>query len=52
MAVDALGHLPAVHVTPADEQCWAQVRTLCEEVLQATGQSVELAWPDQDYMGG
>lgn len=32
MAVDTLGHLLAVHVTPADEQERAQVDTLCEAV--------------------
>ncbi|CAB5722637.1 Uncharacterised protein [Delftia tsuruhatensis] len=46
MAVDTLGHLLAVHVTPADEQERAQVRTLCEQVQQATGHSVDLAWAD------
>lgn len=35
-AVDTLGHLLAVHVAPADEQERAQVRTLCEQVPQAT----------------
>lgn len=47
MAVDTLGHLLAVHVTPADEQERAQVRTLCEQVQQATGHSVDLAWADR-----
>lgn len=41
----------AVHVTPADEQERAQVRTLCEQVQQATGHKVELAWADQGYTG-
>lgn len=31
MAVDTLGHLLAVHVTPADEQERAQVQRLCED---------------------
>ncbi len=52
MAVDTLGHLLAVHVTPADEQERAQVRTLCEQMQQATGHTVELAWADQGYTGG
>lgn len=52
MAVDTLGHLLAVHVTPADEQMRAQVRTLCAQVQQATGHTVELAWADQGYTGG
>ena len=51
MAVDTLGQLLAVHVTPADEQERAQVGVLCEAVQQATGQSVELAWGDQGYTG-
>ena len=44
MAVDTLGHLLAVHVTPADEQERAQVHRLCEDVQQATGHTVQLAW--------
>ena len=51
MAVDTLGHLLAVHVTPADEQERAQVQRLCEDVQQATGQTVQLAWADQGYTG-
>jgi transposase len=42
MAVDTLGHLLAVHVTPADEQERAQVHKLCEDVQQATGHTVQL----------
>lgn len=51
MAVDTLGHLLAVHATPADEQERAQVRALCEQVQQATGHTVEVAWADQGYTG-
>lgn len=51
MAVDTLGHLLAVHATPADEQERAQVRTLCEQMQQATGHTVEVAWADQGYTG-
>lgn len=51
MAVDTLGHLLAVHVTPANEQERAQVQQLCEAVQDATGQSVEVAWADQGYTG-
>lgn len=46
-----LGHLLAVHVTPADEQERAQVHKLCEDVQQATGHSVQRAWADQGYTG-
>ena len=51
MAVDTLGHLLAVHVTPANEQERAQVALLCETVQEATGQTVKLAWADQGYTG-
>jgi transposase len=48
MAVDTLGHLLAVHVTPAYEQERAQVRTLCEQVQQATKpQATRWSWPGQ-----
>jgi transposase len=51
IAVDTLGHLLALHVTPADEQERAQVEALAEAVQQATGGSVELAYVDQGYTG-
>lgn len=51
MAVDTLGQLLAVHVTPADEQERAQVAALCEQVQMATGETVTLAWADQGYTG-
>ena len=51
MAVDTLGHLLALHVTPANEQDRAQVATLCEAVQAVTGESVELAFVDQGYTG-
>ena len=51
MAVDTLGHLLAVHVTPANEQEHAQVLELCDAVQTATGQNVKLAWADQGYTG-
>jgi transposase len=50
-AVDTLGHLLALHVTPADEQDRAQVEALAEAVQEATGESVELAYVDQGYTG-
>ena len=37
MAVDTLGHLLAVHVTPADEKERAQVQRLCEALQAAHG---------------
>jgi transposase len=51
VAVDTLGHLLALHVTPADEQDRAQVKKVAREVQKATGQSVELAFVDQGYTG-
>ena len=51
IAVDTLGHLLALIVTPADEQDRAQVAALCEAVQAATGSSVELAFVDQGYTG-
>lgn len=51
MAVDTLGHLLALCVTPANEQEREQVASLAEQVQQATGQSVELAYVDQGYTG-
>src|SRR5215208_969708 len=50
-AVDTLGHLLALHVTPADEQDRARVNELAEAVQEATGESVELAYVDQGYSG-
>jgi transposase len=51
MAVDTLGHLLALHVTPANEQERAQVGVLAEAVQEVTGESVELAYVDQGYTG-
>lgn len=50
-AVDTLGHLPALHVTPANEQDRAQVATLAAAVQEATGEHVTLAFVDQGYTG-
>jgi transposase len=50
-AVDTLGHLLALHVTPADEQDRARVGVLAEAVQEATGASVALASVDQAYTG-
>jgi transposase len=51
VAVDTLGHLLTLLVTPANEQDRAQVGELASRVQQATGQSVELAFVDQGYTG-
>jgi transposase len=50
-AVDTLGHLLALHVTPANEQDRAQVGVLADAVQEVTGESVELAYVDQGYTG-
>ena len=50
-AVDTLGHLLALFVTPANEQERARVGELAGAVQDATGESVELAYVDQGYTG-
>ena len=50
-AVDTLGHLLALHVSPANEQERAHVGELAEAIQEATGESVELAYVDQGYTG-
>ena len=50
-AVDTLGHLLALRVTPANEQERAQVGALADAVQDVTGNTVELAWVDQGYTG-
>ena len=51
VAVDTLGHLLALVVTPANEQERAQVAALAEQVQAVTEQNVELAFVDQGYTG-
>jgi transposase len=51
MAVDTLGHLLALHVTPANEQERQQVDELAAQVQTVTGGSVEVAFVDQGYTG-
>jgi transposase len=51
MAVDTMGHLLALLVTPANEQERAQVAQLAQAVQEATGESVEVAFVDQGYTG-
>jgi len=51
LAVDTLGQLLAVTVTPANEQERAQVADLAAKVQEATGDSVEVAFVDQGYTG-
>jgi transposase len=51
VAVDTLGHLLALVVTPGKEQDRDQVGALSEAVQRATGQNVTLAYVDQGYTG-
>jgi transposase len=51
VAVDTLGELLALVVTPANEQDRAQVEQLATAVQDVTGETVELAWVDQGYTG-
>jgi transposase len=51
LAVDTLGHLLALHVTPASVDDRAEVGRLAQAVQSSTGQSVDLAYVDQGYTG-
>lgn len=51
LAVDTLGHLLALHVTPANVQDREQVAQLAQDVQEATGLTVEMAFVDQGYTG-
>ena len=51
MAVDTLGHLLTLHITPANEQDRTQVGELAQQVQEVTGNSVEVAFVDQGYTG-
>jgi len=51
VAVDTLGHLLSLVVTPANEQERAQVAELCQLVQEVTGQSIKVAYVDQGYTG-
>jgi transposase len=51
MAVDTLGHLLALHVTPANVDDRAEVAKLADAVQEATGETVELIYVDQGYTG-
>jgi transposase len=51
MAVDTLGQLLTLLVTPANEQDRAQVGELAKRIQEITGDSVEIAFVDQGYTG-
>jgi transposase len=51
VAVDTLGHLLALTVTPANQDDRTQVEALSEQLQEATGENVQLAYVDQGYSG-
>lgn len=51
LAVDTLGHLLALHVTPADEQDRDQVGRLAKTLQEVSDDSVKIAFVDQGYTG-
>jgi transposase len=51
MAVDTLGHLLALHVTPANADDRAEVGRLAQAVQDTTGESVDIAFVDAGYNG-
>lgn len=51
LAVDTLGPLLAVHVTPANAQDRGQVAELAAAVQAETGETVTVAYVDQGYTG-
>lgn len=51
MAVDTLGNLLSLLVTPANEQERAQVAELTKNVQEITGDNVQIAYVDQGYTG-
>jgi len=50
-AVDTLGHLLALKITPANEQERAQVAELAQQVQAVTGDRAQVAFADQGYTG-
>ena len=51
MAVDTLGHLLALHVTPANVDDRAEIGRLTDAIQEATGESITLAYVYQGYTG-
>ena len=51
VAVDTLGHLLAVHVTPANEGDRAHVEELAKQMQEVTGHNVQIAYIDAGYTG-
>ena len=51
VGVDTLGHLLALHISPANEQDSQQMGELAQAIQEETGESVELAYVEQGYSG-
>jgi len=51
LAVDTLGHLLALHVTPANADDRAEIGRIAKAIQAETGESVEIAFVDQGYTG-
>lgn len=51
MAVDTLGHLLALHVTPASAEDRGEVERLARTMQAVTGDTVDIAYVDQGYTG-
>src|SRR3954452_20695783 len=51
MAVDTLGHLLSLHVTPANADDRVEVGRLAQAVQETTGKSVDIAFVDAGYNG-
>ncbi|GLR89605.1 hypothetical protein GCM10007857_63190 [Bradyrhizobium iriomotense] len=51
LAVDTLGHLLALHVTPANADDRAEVGRIAKAIQAETDESVEIAFADQGYTG-
>lgn len=51
LAVDTLGHLLALHVTPASADDRTQVKEMAKAIQAATDENVEIAFVDQGYTG-
>jgi transposase len=51
LAVDTLGHMLALHVTPANAGDRDEIDRITKDIQAATGDSVEIAFVDQGYTG-
>src|SRR5690606_8667284 len=51
IAVDTLGHLLALHVTPASAEDRGEVEKLARTMQTVTGNTVDIAYVDQGYTG-